>query len=87
MEYSLPPYVHASPECRHLLSQLLVADPRDRITMDGIWHHPWFQRNLPDGVGEMNMNLLQNPETFTGPGQQVGCAVLAWWAAEAKLLP
>ena len=39
--------------------------------MDGIWQHPWFQQNLPEGVTEMNMHLLANPETFTSPGQQV----------------
>ena len=71
VEYSLPANASVSPECQDLLSQLLVADPRSRISMDGIWQHPWFQQNLPEGVAEMNMHLLANPETFTGPGQQV----------------
>ena len=72
VEYSFPPHVNVSPECRDLLSRLLVADPRSRISMDGIWRHPWFQQNLPQGVAEMNLHLLKNPETFSGLGQQVG---------------
>lgn len=71
VEYSFPAHVNVSPECRDLLSRLLVADPRSRITMDGIWRHPWFQQNLPEGVAEMNLHLLKNPETFSGLGQQV----------------
>ena len=65
MEYSFPAHVSLSPEGRDLLARILVADPRKRITMDGIWQHPWFQRDLPEGVAEMNMRLLANPETFT----------------------
>lgn len=72
VEYSLPPSANISPECRDLLSKLLVANPRNRITIEGIWQHPWFQQGLPPGVAEMNLHLLANPETFTGPGQQVG---------------
>lgn len=70
MEYSLPAHVAVSPECRDLLARLLVANPRARLTIQGIWQHPWFRLGLPPGVEHMNAQLLANPETFSGPGQQ-----------------
>ena len=71
MEYSLPPRANVSPECRDLLSRLLVADPRSRIPLQGVWQHPWFQQDLPEGVAAMNSHLLANPATFDGPNEQV----------------
>lgn len=71
VDYHFPPLAEISPGCRDLLSQLLVADPRRRMQMADIWKHPWFRENLPEGVAEMNDHLLQNSETFDGPGQQV----------------
>ena len=72
VEYSLPSRANVSAECRDLLSKLLVADPRARIPLEGVWQHPWFQRDLPEGVSAMNIHLLANPATFNGPGDQVG---------------
>lgn len=71
VEYSLPSRVNVSPECRDLLSKLLVADPRARIPLGGIWQHPWFQKDLPEGVAAMNSHLLAHPATFDSPGDQV----------------
>lgn len=34
---------HVSPDCRHLLSRMLTADPGKRITIPEIMQHPWFQ--------------------------------------------
>lgn len=53
------------------MSRLLVADPRNRIPLGGVWQHPWFLKDLPEGVGAMNSHLLANPATFNGPGEQV----------------
>ncbi|KAG0466189.1 hypothetical protein HPP92_017189 [Vanilla planifolia] len=47
VQYSIPDYVHISPECRHLISRIFVADPASRITMEEIRKHPWFVKNLP----------------------------------------
>ncbi|KAH9620850.1 hypothetical protein KSS87_011832 [Heliosperma pusillum] len=58
VQYSIPDYVHISPECRHLLSRIFVADPAKlplqtiipmskRITIPEIRQHEWFQKNLP----------------------------------------
>ncbi|XP_075084595.1 serine/threonine-protein kinase SAPK2 isoform X4 [Nicotiana tabacum] len=47
VQYSIPYYVRVSKECKHLLSQIFVADPEKRITMEDIKKHPWFLKNLP----------------------------------------
>ncbi|KAG8499315.1 hypothetical protein CXB51_005875 [Gossypium anomalum] len=45
--YSIPDYVRASVECKHLLSRIFVANPEMRITIPEIRSHPWFLKNLP----------------------------------------
>lgn len=47
VQYSIPDYVHVSLECKHLLSNIFVANPGKRITIPEIKNHPWFLRNLP----------------------------------------
>ncbi|XP_043716856.1 serine/threonine-protein kinase SAPK3-like [Telopea speciosissima] len=47
VQYSIPDYVHISAECRHLFSQIFVANPSKRITIPEIKKHPWFLKNLP----------------------------------------
>lgn len=47
VQYSIPDYVHISPECRHLISRIFVADPSKRITIPEIKNHEWFLKNLP----------------------------------------
>ncbi|XP_074358302.1 serine/threonine-protein kinase SAPK3-like [Apium graveolens] len=47
VQYSIPDYVRVSAECRHLLSQIFVANPSKRITIPEIKKHPWFLKNLP----------------------------------------
>ncbi|KAK4356267.1 hypothetical protein RND71_025238 [Anisodus tanguticus] len=47
VQYSIPYYVRISKECKHLLSQIFVADPEKRITIEEIKKHPWFMKNLP----------------------------------------
>lgn len=57
VDYKLPSHVRLSEECKNLLAQILVADPHKRITIDGIYNHPWYLKNLPPGVREMNDNI------------------------------
>lgn len=53
VQYTVPDYVHVTPECRDLISRIFVANPEDRITMAEIKSHPWFVKNLPaDLVGD-----------------------------------
>lgn len=47
VQYTIPDYVHVSPECKQLLGRIFVANPYRRITISEIRHHPWFLKNLP----------------------------------------
>ncbi|KAJ3674358.1 hypothetical protein LUZ60_004974 [Juncus effusus] len=47
VQYSIPDYVHISPECRNLISRIFVANPAERISIPEIRTHEWFLRNLP----------------------------------------
>jgi serine/threonine-protein kinase SRK2 len=58
LEYELPPNVAASPEARSLLAGMLVARPEARISITQIQRHPFFLRDLPPGVAEMNDRLV-----------------------------
>ncbi|CAO2834335.1 unnamed protein product [Amaranthus hypochondriacus] len=46
-QYSIPDNIPISPECRHLLSRIFVANAEKRITIPEIKKHPWFMTNLP----------------------------------------
>ncbi|CAM8914046.1 unnamed protein product [Rhodiola kirilowii] len=52
VQYSIPDYVHVSPECCHLISRIFVADPAKRITMEEIQNHKWFLKNLPEDLAD-----------------------------------
>jgi hypothetical protein len=43
-----------------MLSRLLVVNPEKRIGMEGIFAHPWFQRDLPEGALAMNTSYMQS---------------------------
>ncbi|KXZ48147.1 hypothetical protein GPECTOR_30g243 [Gonium pectorale] len=62
VDYSIPPHVRASDDCKDLLSKILVADPAKRITVDGIYNHKWYLKGLPPGVREMNDRVQPPPE-------------------------
>ncbi|GLJ30697.1 hypothetical protein SUGI_0608220 [Cryptomeria japonica] len=50
VQYSIPDYVHVSPECQHLLSRIFVANPATRISIPDIRNHEWFLKNLPEDL-------------------------------------
>ncbi|PIA52339.1 hypothetical protein AQUCO_01000300v1 [Aquilegia coerulea] len=58
IQYSIPDYVHISPECQHLISRIFVANPSERITMLEIQSHEWFLKNLPADL--MNDNVMDD---------------------------
>ncbi len=45
--------------CRDLLGQLLTPEPDARITLSRIMRHPWFVRDAPPGLLELNSRLLR----------------------------
>jgi serine/threonine-protein kinase SRK2 len=58
VQYSIPDNIVISPECRHLISRIFVADPTARITIPEIKNHPWFLKNLPADL--MDVNTMSN---------------------------
>jgi len=59
VDYELPPAKPVSPECAHLLSRVLVADPAARATVAEIMAHPWFTKGLPPDAARMNDECLK----------------------------
>lgn len=55
VKYDMPK--HISPECADLLRRILVSDPNKRLTIPQIQDHPWYLKDLPPGVKEMNNDL------------------------------
>lgn len=47
VQYTIPDYVHVSPECKQLLARIFVANPAKRVKIQEIKNHPWFRKNLP----------------------------------------
>lgn len=50
-----------STECNDLMACLLEVDPDKRITVPEVLKHPWFVQELPEGMANLNNNLLQIP--------------------------
>jgi serine/threonine protein kinase len=50
-------HVQVSDECKDLLRKVLMADPAQRLTIQGIMQHPWFLQDLPVGALEVNSRL------------------------------
>ncbi|XP_047338597.1 serine/threonine-protein kinase SRK2E [Impatiens glandulifera] len=69
VQYSIPDYVHISPECRHLISRIFVADPSKRITIPEIKNHEWFQKNLPSELIDERNNLNNEFDESDQPTQ------------------
>ncbi|KAL6637280.1 hypothetical protein ACP70R_024852 [Stipagrostis hirtigluma subsp. patula] len=62
VQYSIPDYVHITPECRDLISRIFVADPSTRITIPEITNHPWFTKNLPADIMDDSTTSKQYEE-------------------------
>ncbi|KAL1348861.1 hypothetical protein AAHE18_07G110800 [Arachis hypogaea] len=55
--------INISPECRHLVSRIFVADPTQRINIPEIRNHPWFLKNLPaDLMVDYTNTQFEEPE-------------------------
>ncbi|KAL8117583.1 serine/threonine-protein kinase SAPK10 isoform X1 [Apium graveolens] len=64
VQYCIPENIELSPECRHLISRIFVADPAMRISMPEIRSHVWFLKNLPADLMDDKMisNQFEEPE-------------------------
>ena len=59
VDYKMPLSAQISNDVRDLISRIFVYDPSQRITLEGIMEHPWFNFSLPQGAKEMNATLHQ----------------------------
>ncbi|CAK9321559.1 unnamed protein product [Citrullus colocynthis] len=62
VQYSIPDYVRVSAECRNLLSRIFVANPAKRITIQEIKQLPWFFKNLPKELIEIEKTDFRQQE-------------------------
>lgn len=64
VQYSIPETIQISPECRHLISRIFVADPSARISIPEIRNHEWFLKNLPADLMDEKMisDQFEEPE-------------------------
>ncbi|XP_023551762.1 serine/threonine-protein kinase SAPK3-like isoform X1 [Cucurbita pepo subsp. pepo] len=62
VQYSIPDYVRVSVECRNLLSRIFVANPAKRITIQEIKQLPWFFKNLPKELIEIEKTNFKRQE-------------------------
>ncbi|MBA0554500.1 hypothetical protein Golob_013598, partial [Gossypium lobatum] len=61
VQYTIPDYVRVSADCRQLLSRIFVANPAKRISIPEIKEHPWFLKNLPKELVEIEkMNYAES---------------------------
>ena len=62
-ELELPDLRYVSEECADFLNRILQPNPKNRMTMDEIWTHPWFRTSLSDEALEWNRTLLAAQES------------------------
>ncbi|KAM7264008.1 hypothetical protein ACFE04_001691 [Oxalis oulophora] len=62
VQYTFPDNIVISPECHHLISRIFVADPTARISIPEIKNHPWFLKNLPADLMDVNTMSSQYEE-------------------------
>jgi len=68
VDYFFPEKPAVSDDAKDLIRRILVADPKERLTLAQVQHHPWFQSDLPKGSLEYNTWALQ----VTNPNMQKG---------------
>lgn len=66
VQYSFPEGIPVSDECKDLLSKVLVGRPSKRYTIQQIQQHPWYLKDLPKGVIQMNNECLKLKDHSSG---------------------
>eukprot|EP00798_Chlamydomonas_sp_ICE-L_P021102 gene21102-27990_t len=62
VDFKMPSHIKVSDACKDLFSRILVSDPLKRISIEEIYRHPWYTKNLPPGVTEMNKRPMPQPQ-------------------------
>lgn len=50
VNYTIPPSINLTDSCVDLIKKIFVADPTQRLTVEGVISHPWFQQDLPQSL-------------------------------------
>eukprot|EP00210_Caulerpa_lentillifera_P006572 g6277.t1 len=58
-DLEFPELRYISEDCRKMLNSLLQPNPRNRITLEEIWEHPWFKNSLSEEAYEWNTTLVR----------------------------
>ncbi|KAI8054402.1 kinase-like domain-containing protein [Syncephalis plumigaleata] len=66
--YSIPSFVSSS--AQDLLKRMLVVDPLQRITIEEIWQHEWFARDLPEYLS-LTESLCRSDSEHTEVDEEV----------------
>ena len=61
VDYFFPESPAISSEAKDLMRRVMVAKPGERLSLEQVQHHPWFQQDLPPGSLEYNTWALQVP--------------------------
>ncbi|XP_076946852.1 serine/threonine-protein kinase SRK2E-like [Bidens hawaiensis] len=85
VQYSIPENIQISPECRHLISRIFVADPAQRITMEEIEKHEWLLKNHPANLMDEDKTMSNQFEEPDQPMQSVD--VIMQIISEATIPP
>ena len=50
VDYKIPSKPKVSQAAVDFIDKLLQGDPQKRLTVEGVYNHPWFKTNLPKNV-------------------------------------
>jgi len=59
-DYTIPDDVPLTTDARDLLRQIFQVNPYDRISMYGIFRHPWFEIGLPAEAAKREYGLKED---------------------------
>jgi len=81
VNYTIPSSLNLTDNCIDLMKRIFVADPTQRLSVEGVIAHPWFQQDLPDTLKEsINLPPMTNP---CEQSEEVISAIMA----EARISP
>eukprot|EP00192_Tetraselmis_astigmatica_P015609 CAMPEP_0117695586 /NCGR_PEP_ID=MMETSP0804-20121206/28214_1 /TAXON_ID=1074897 /ORGANISM="Tetraselmis astigmatica, Strain CCMP880" /LENGTH=175 /DNA_ID=CAMNT_0005509659 /DNA_START=393 /DNA_END=920 /DNA_ORIENTATION=- len=63
VNYTIPSSLRLTDGCVDLIKKIFVADPIERLTVDGVVAHPWFQQDLPESL-KQKMSLPLTPNHY-----------------------
>jgi len=85
VDYVIPERPAISDEAKDLIQKVLVKSPKERLSLEQIQNHPWFQTNLPQGSLEYNTWALQVPNPGLQPADVIDAHIVQAFKARKNL--